>query len=142
MASLSDLVAALDDQGVETTSTSVRQPVALRHALQVAVELGLAPNANDATNQVLRASLNAFAQRLALDEHYAGHPAAQPALHEVAHALAVMDRSPLAEREDLLRQAESEVRAHKPEADADDVLLWAASLLEHGERALGQPVSA
>ncbi|MHB2022117.1 MAG: hypothetical protein ACYCO3_02110, partial [Mycobacteriales bacterium] len=72
---MSDLVAALDDQGVETTSTSVRQPVALRHALQVAVELGLAPNANDATNQVLRASLNAFAQRLALDEHYAGHPA-------------------------------------------------------------------
>lgn len=134
MPTLDDLIGALEDQGAGSTSTSVRQPVALRRALQVAVELGLAPNANDATNQALRTTLNAFAQRLALDAHYAAHPDARPALHEVAQALAVLDRSPLAERADLLQQAEAEVQQHKPDADADDVLLWATSLLRHVKR--------
>ncbi len=108
MATLDELVAALDD--AESSSTA------------------------DAINQDLRATLDAFAQRLALDEHFAAYPEARPALHEVAHALAVMDRSPLVERMDLLEQAEREVLEHKPDADGDDVLLWATSLLVHGAR--------
>lgn len=142
MATLDELVAALDDAESQSTTTSVRQPAALRSALQIAVRLGLAPNANDATNEALRATLDAFAQRLALDEHYAAHPEARPALHEVAHALAVMDRSPLVDRRDLLKQAETEVLQHKADADADDVLLWATSLLVHGSRRARQRVSA
>lgn len=142
MATLDELVAALDDAESPSTTTSVRQPAALRSALQIAVRLGLAPNANDATNEALRATLDAFAQRLALDEHYAAHPEARPALHEVAHALAVMDRSPLVDRRDLLKQAETEVLQHKADADADDVLLWATSLLVHGSRRARQRVSA
>lgn len=144
MATLDELVAALDDLEGDSTTTSVRQPAALRSALRIAVELGLAASANDATNHALRATLDAFAQRLALDEHYAVHPAARPALHEVAHALAVMDRSPLVGRMDLLQQAEREVLRHKATGDADDVLLWATSLLVHGPAAeqTGQPVSA
>jgi len=131
MSALDDLVAALEEPHSNSTSTSVRQPAALRQALQIAVELGLEPNANDATNQALRGVLDAFAQRLALDEHYAAHPGTRLALHEVAQALAVLDRSPLADLSDVLRQAESEVLQHKSDADADDVLLWAKSLLVH-----------
>jgi hypothetical protein len=100
----------------------------------MAVALGLAPNANDAANSAVRARVDAFAQRLALDEHYKAHPDARPALHEVAHALAVLDRHPLAERMDLLRQAAHEALLHKEDADADDVLLWAMSLLAHEPR--------
>lgn len=131
MATLDDLIHALDDSASASTTTSVRQPVALRRALQVAVELGMAPSANDATNQSLRAALEVFALTSSLEEHYAAHPAVRPALHEVAQALAVMDRSPLAERPDLLKRAEREVLVHRPDADADDVLLWALSLLQH-----------
>ena len=131
MATLDDLIHALDDSASASTTTSVRQPVALRRALQVAVELGMAPSANDATNQSLRAALEVFALTSALQEHYVAHPEVRPALHEVAQALAVMDRSPLAERPDLLKRAEREVLAHRPDADADDVLLWALSLLQH-----------
>lgn len=136
MATLDDLVAALDDADTSSTTTSVRQPVALRQALRVAVELGLASSGNDATNQSLRASLEVFALRLALEEHFTAHPDARPAPHEVAQALAVMDRSPLAERPDLLRQAEREILRHRPDADGDDVLLWALSLLEHEQTAI------
>jgi hypothetical protein len=131
MATLDDLVAALDDDASASTTTSVRQPVALRQALAIAVELGMATSGNDATNQSVRASLEAFALSRALEEHYTAHPAARPALYEVAQALAVMDRSPLAERPDLLQLAEREVLQHRPDADGDDVLLWALSLLQH-----------
>ncbi len=129
MVTLDDLIVALDDVDAPTTTTSVRQPTSLRTALQIGIELGLAPNANDATNQALRALLDAFAQRLALDEHYAQHPGSRPTLAEVARALAVLDRSPLVDRVDLLEQAEREVRAYKAVPDGEEVLLWATSLL-------------
>lgn len=45
-----------------------------------------------------------------------------------------MDRHPLGERMDLLRQAQDEALLHKADADADDVLLWAMSLLAHEPR--------
>lgn len=135
MGTLDDLVAALGEADSDSTSTSVRQPAALRRALKAAVALGFADNANEALNATLRDALEAFALRAALEEHYTAHPHARPTLHDVAEALAVVDHDPLAERPDLIRQAADEVVRVRPDADAADVLLWAASLLAHeGER--------
>jgi hypothetical protein len=127
-ATLNDLIAALDDPSGESTTTSLRQPVALRRALQIAVELGFADSANEGSNRALLDALNAFAQRRALDEHYAARPGPRPALHEVAHALAVIEDDPLADDPVLLRRAAGEVVRHRADADAYDVLLLATSL--------------
>jgi hypothetical protein len=43
----------------------------------------------------------------------------------VARALAAQDGSPLADRPDLFERTAAEVTARHPDADADDVLLWA-----------------
>ena len=59
------------------------------------------------------------------------HPQARPALSEVALALAELDHNPLAGDPALIEQAAREVIAVRPGADADDVLLWAASLRHH-----------
>lgn len=134
MAKLDELLNALDEAPGETESTSVRQPVALRRALKIGLDMGFAANANEAVNIATRASLEAFAQRAALDEHYALNPKSRPALADVGHALAVLDHSPLADRRDLIAQAAIEVVAAKPDADGDDVLLWATSLLVHEGR--------
>lgn len=131
MTALEDLLAALDEAPGETESTSVRQPVGLRRALRAAVDLGFAGNANEAVNSATRAALEAFAQRIALDAHYAQHPGSRPSLADVAHGLAVLEHSPLADRRDLIDQAAAEVVAARPGADSDDVLLWATSLLVH-----------
>lgn len=109
----------------------MRQPVALRRALKTALGMGFATNANEAVNSATRAALEAFAQRVALDEHYAKHPQSRPSLADVAHALAVLEHSPLVDRRDLIDRAAVEVLSAKPTADGDDVLLWAASLLVH-----------
>ncbi len=129
--SLLDLVAALDERDSQSLSTSVRQPASLQRALRVAVELGFAASANEGLNQSLRAQLEAFAQRRALDEHYAEHLEARPTLAEVALELARLDHDNLAEHSALIAQAAQEVLTYRPDADADDVLLWAASLLRH-----------
>lgn len=131
MTRLDELLTALDEAPGDTESTSVRQPVALRRALKTALDMGFAANANEAVNTATRAALEAFAQRTALEEHYALHPGSRPALADVAHALAVLDHSPLADRRDLIAQAAVEVVAAKANADGDDVLLWATSLLVH-----------
>ncbi len=112
----------------ESVVTSVRQPVRLREALKVAVELGLDQTANDAAVAALRDRLDAFAQRLALDAHYEAHPALRPSLADQALAAAHLDRDPLAERPDLLSRAAAEVAALRPDASADDVLLYATAL--------------
>lgn len=135
MSALDDLVAALDEDDSDSTSTSVRQPASLRRALKAAVRLGFADTANEGLNNSLREALEGFAMRAALEAHFTEHPDARPALHQVAEALAVIDRDPLAERPDLIRQAAAEVVQVRPDADGADVLLWAASLLAHeGER--------
>ena len=71
-----------------TVMSSVRQPVALKEALKVAVELGLDDNANDASVQALRDRLETFAQRRAMEAHYAAHPDARPSRAEIAQAAA------------------------------------------------------
>lgn len=132
MDALEDLVAALDEVSSDSTSTSVRQPVALRRAVKAAVALGFADNPNDALNRSVREALEIFAQQTALAQHLDAHPAVRPDLHEVALALAALEGDPLAERADLVRRAAAEVVRVKPHADAADVLLWAASLKAHG----------
>lgn len=134
MSTLDDLILALDDADPSTTTTSVRQPVALRRALKIAVELGLAPTANDATNESLRVELEHFALGQALEQHFESYPWARPSLFQLGYAMAVLERSPLTERKDLLRQAAREVTKVRADADADDVLLWAHSLLVHEKR--------
>ena len=112
----------------ETVVTSVRQPVGLREALKVAVELGLDETANDAAVAALRDRLDAFAQRLALDAHYGAHPGLRPSLADQALAAARLDGDPLADRPDLLARAARDVAALRPDASADDVLLYATAL--------------
>jgi len=121
------LVDRLDADG-PTVVSSVRQPVALKEALKVAVELGLDASANDATVQAVRDRLEAFAQRRALDAHYVAHPEARPSLAEIAQAAAELDGDPLAGQPALLRRAVEEVTALRPGATADDVLVYAAGL--------------
>lgn len=77
----------------------------------------------------LRHSLETLAMETALHLHYREHPHAQPSLADIALALAVQDGSPLAERPDLLAAAASAVVKRRPNADADDVLLWAEAQL-------------
>jgi len=139
LVSLQDLVDALDATDAQSVSSSVRQPGALQRALRAAVELGFASSANDGINSSLRIQLDAFAQRLALDQHYAEYPDARPTLAEVALELARLDHDSIADHPDLIAQAAREVVTYRPDADADDVLLWAASLQRHqGEPHVGR----
>ena len=126
----SDLFALLDRLDTEGQSvvSSVRQPAALRDALRLAVELGLDSSANDATVHAVRDRLEVFAQRRALDAHYADHPEATPSLAEIAQAAAELDDDPLANQPALLRRAAKELIAIRPAATADDVLVYAAGL--------------
>jgi hypothetical protein len=128
---LDELITALEDDSAATTTSSVRQTTGLRRAVAEAVKMGLAGSANDLTNDALRAVLDAFAQRQALEQTYAERPELRPSLAEVAAALAVLDRSPVADRPDLLARAEQELQAWRPRVSAEDVLVWATSLLAH-----------
>lgn len=130
---LEELVRLLDDVGTsDTVVTSIRQPVQLRAALRLAVEMGMDTNSNEAANRALLARLEAFAQSRALEEHFRQHPAARPSLAEVALRLAELEGSPLADQPRVIAQAAAEVSTRRPLADADDVLIWAESMLAHG----------
>jgi hypothetical protein len=116
----------LDDDDGTTVGTSMRLPVALRDAAALAVDhLGVAPSATSLTAAALRQALETAVMAAALEAHFEQHPDARPSLAEVALALAAQDGSPLADQPDLVHRAAVEVVAHRPDADADDVLLWA-----------------
>src|SRR5687768_7027625 len=116
----------LDRSDPETINTSMRLPVTLREAAALAVdELGVAGSTTALTSVALRAMLEAVVMQAALDQHYRRHPKARPSLAELAIAAAELDGHPLANRRDLLRRAATEIVRTRPEADADDVLLWA-----------------
>jgi hypothetical protein len=123
---LFDLLDRLDDGG--TVVTSVRQPKALREAVRVAVSLGLDATPNDVAVSALRDRLEAFAQRLALEAHYAAHPGSRPSLAQRALAAARLDGDRLADDPELLARAAEAVARLRPSASADDVLLYAAGL--------------
>ena len=116
----------LDSSEEETTNTSMRLPVTLRDAAALAVrELGVASSTTALTATALRAMLEAVVMQAVLDAHYGQHPQARPSLAELAIAAAELDGHPLAGRPDLLCQAADEIIRTRPDADADDVVLWA-----------------
>lgn len=118
----------LDEAGSATVGTSVRLPAPLRDAAALAVELGLAGSVTELTTDGLRGVLEAMAQRVVLDEHYAQHPAARPDLAGIARATAAMDGDPLAEHPELIARAAAAVVAMRRNPTPDDVLLYAAGL--------------
>ncbi|HSL56783.1 MAG TPA: hypothetical protein VK866_02975 [Acidimicrobiales bacterium] len=120
----------LDDDDATTVNTSMRLPANLRDAAALAVEqLGAAPSTTTMTATALRRALETLVMEHALRLHYDEHPHARPSLAEVARALAAQDGSPLADRPDLIESAAVAVLARHPDADADDVLLWAEAQL-------------
>ena len=125
---LLDLLEESERESPETTVTSLRLPRALRDAVRLAVQLGLERTVNEASVRSIRDHVAVFAQRRALDEHYAAHPEARPDLAELAQAAAELDGHPLAECPDLLARAATEVLQDRPEATPDDVVLYATAL--------------
>lgn len=112
-----------------TVGTSMRLPVALREAAALAVsELRVAPSTTTLAADALRARLEAIVVEAALAAHYERHPAARPSLAELALAAAELDGHPLAGQPELISRAADAVAARRPDADADDVLLWAEAL--------------
>ena len=140
IAELFESIQRLNDDDA-TVVTSVRLTASLREAIKAAVKAGMDESPNDAMANAVRDRLQAFAQRLALDVHYERHPDARPSLVETAIAAARLDNNPLAQEPDLLRRAASEVVVHKPDADADDVLVYAAAL-HSGHTPGGTPPTA
>lgn len=137
LAALDRLNTLLDADDPATVNTSMRLPVNLRAAAALAVEhLGLASSTTTLTATALRFALETAAMEAALEEHYRQHPATRPSLAQVACALAAQDGSSLAERPELIESAARQVLEKHPDADADDVLLWAEAYLH----ALSSPV--
>ncbi len=127
---LDEINRLLDLEDGETVNTSMRLPAALRDAAALAAErLGVAPTATALTVAALRQSVETASIRTALQAHYEQHPSARPSLAETARALAEQDGSPLAFRPDLLESAAQAVLVTHPNADGDDVLLWAEAQL-------------
>ena len=91
-------------------------------------EFGVASSTTSLTVAALRTMLEAVAVQAVLDAHYKVHPQARPDLAELAVAAAELDGHPLAGRPELLRQAAETITKTHPDADADDVLLWAEAL--------------
>lgn len=127
---LDELNRLLDVDSGETVNTSMRLPVALRDAAALAVaQFAAAPSTTTMAADALRHAIETVVMESALRMHYQQHPDAEPTLSDVALALAVQDGSPLADRPDLIASAAAAVIARRPDADADDVLLWAEAQL-------------
>ena len=126
-AAIDHIVGLLEGPDEPTANTSMRLPDNLRKAAALAVgALGMAPSTTLFTAEALRGELEHVAFRAALDEHYAEHPQVRPTLAELALAMALVDGSDLAEDPGALERAATAVQSWKPDADADDVLTWAA----------------
>lgn len=125
------LQALLQSDDVETLNTSMRLPASLQQAARLAVEEWHEATSTTALMaEALRRHLTTLLMRHALDEHYAEYPLARPSLAEVALALAVQDGSPVADRTDLVELAAEHVTRRRPDADAENVVLFAEGLLE------------
>jgi hypothetical protein len=104
----------------------LRTPHALREAASIAVdELGAAETTTALTTAALRSTLEAIVVQAALEQHYQQHPHTRPTLGDLAIAAAELDGHLLARKPSLLRRAAKQIVGRHPEADADDVLLWA-----------------
>jgi hypothetical protein len=116
----------LDSTDLETVNTSMRIPRALRDAAALAVsELGVAPSATVVTANALRTFLEGTVVLAALDLHFEKYPQARPSLADLAIAAAEIEGSPLAQQPELLRRSAAEIQRRHPQAEPEDVLLWA-----------------
>ncbi len=123
IAAIGDL---LDSEVSPSASTSMRLPAALRDAAALAVrELHVADSTTMLTAQALRRVLEGVVMDAALEAYFDDHPRLRPSLGDLAVAAALADGHPLASQPERLRQAAVEIVATHPDADADDVLLWA-----------------
>jgi hypothetical protein len=130
LAVLDELNRLLDAEAGATVNTSMRLPVELRDAAALAVRhLGVSASTTSLTAAALRQLLETVVMEAALEAHFEDHPEARPSLAEVASALAAQDGSVLAQRPDLIERAATELLQRHPDADADDVLLWAEAQL-------------
>jgi hypothetical protein len=110
----------------ETTNTSMRIPKALREAAALAVsELDVAPSTTILTSNALRMFLEGTAVLAALERHYEEYPDTRPTLADLALVAAEWAESPLAQRPELLRRYAEEIAQRHPNAEPEDVLLWA-----------------
>ena len=80
---------------------------------------------NEVAVDAVRDRVEAFAQSLALEEHFANHPHARPTLGDLAIAAAQLDGHPLADHHEFLRRCADEVADIRPDANGEDVLLYA-----------------
>ena len=110
----------------ETVNTSMRIPKALREAAALAVsELGVAPSATVLAANALHSLLEATVGLANLELHYEEYPQFRPTLADLAVVAAEWADSPLADRPDLLRRYAEEVVQRHPDAEPEDVVLWA-----------------
>lgn len=132
MEQLDGLLKALraDEDGSKVTS--VRRPRCLDAALQAAVAMGWAANANEGLNRALRDELEAFALGAALDAHLSEHAGLTPDLAGVSVAVAELRHDALADSPELIRVAAEDIVKVKSDATPDDVLVWALSMRTHG----------
>ncbi len=120
---INELLASTDP---ETVNTSMRIPKALRDAAALAVsELGVAPSTTVMTANALRSLLEATVGLANLELHYEEYPQFRPTLADLAVVAAEWAGSPLAERPDLLRRYAEEIVRRHPDAEPEDVVLWA-----------------
>jgi hypothetical protein len=120
---INDLLRSADP---ETVNTSMRIPKDLREAVALAVkELGVAPSATVMAANALRALLEATVAQAVLDLHYEQYPEFRPSLADLAVVAAEWEGSPLAQRPELLRRYAEEIVQRHPDAEPEDVLLWA-----------------
>ena len=131
LAAIDEINRLLDAEDDVTVNTSMRLPVNLRDAAALAADrLGAASSTTTMTASALRQMLETTVMDAALRVHYDKHPETRPTLAEVAQALAQQNGSPLAARPEVIEAAARAVTARHPNADADDVLLWAEAQLE------------
>jgi len=120
------IVALLAVSDGESVNTSMRLPVALRDAAAIAVdELGISVSTTALTAEALRDALSAEVAHAALELHFREHPEVRPTLGDLAVAAAELDGHPLAKEPERLRRAAEQIIAFRPDADGDDVVLWA-----------------
>jgi hypothetical protein len=117
----------LDAPETTTTNTSMRLPDTLRKAAAIAVgALDMAPSATTFTAEALRAELEHFVFRAALEAHYDEHPEMRPTLADLAKAVAAMEGSDLADDPGAIERAAVAILEWRPDAGPDDVLAFAA----------------
>jgi hypothetical protein len=87
--------------------------------------IGAASSTTALTAAALKGRLEAAVMQAVLDDHIRQYPEARPSLGDLAVAAAELDGHPLAGEPARIRQAALEVEARHPDAEPEDVLLWA-----------------